>query len=722
MTLSRKAKEAIKVALAMSLAYGIALQLGWDKPMWAGFAVAFVSLATVGQSMNKAALRMLGTLIAVVIALLLIALFAQDRWLFMLFLSAWVGFCSYMMGGKKHQYFWNVCGFVCVIICMDAGPDAVNAFDLAMLRAEETGLGILVYSLVAVLLWPSKSRAGFEAAVVTLASTLHQQYQAYLCMMNGKGSVKDTQALRAQEIHARTGFSQLLDAAVSDSYDVWEQRQQWRCYQRQAHELGSAMEHWRESLPEVLVLDLQPLLPGLADFSAELEKRFVQIERMLAGQAPERAPLTIGLAVNTGGVQTLSHFQRAALAVSRTRLLQIERLTRSLFGSIAGLKGFGQASAVCDTIPSPQAGIVPDPDRVVAVMQVMATLWLAWFAVIFVSDIPGGAGFVTMAGSLGMAMASMPQLSVTLLLVPAATSVLFASLVYIFVMPQLSSFLGLGVLIFTVTFAICYLFAAPRQMLGRAFGLAMFVSIASISNEQSYSFYAFATTVLMFPLIFLLLAITANIPFSSRPERAFLRLLGRFFRSCEYLISSNYRDPHRPETRLERWRTAFHASEVSNLPAKLGAWARVINTRVLPGTTPQQVQVLLTSLESLSSRMQTLIESRAYPQSPLLVQALSKDTQAWPLMVARTFQHLSRDPTAVEQAAFRSKLDSMLGHMEETIKNTLNKLPEGQLSEQDAENFYGLLGAYRDVSEALVNFAAGAEAIDWSRWREARFA
>ncbi|MGB5716263.1 MAG: FUSC family protein [Gammaproteobacteria bacterium] len=70
MSLSTKAKQAIKIALAMSLAYGIALQLGWDNPMWAGFAVAFVSLATVGQSMNKAALRMLGTLIAVGVALL----------------------------------------------------------------------------------------------------------------------------------------------------------------------------------------------------------------------------------------------------------------------------------------------------------------------------------------------------------------------------------------------------------------------------------------------------------------------------------------------------------------------------------------------------------------------------------------------------------------------------------------------------------------------------
>ncbi|RLA13780.1 MAG: hypothetical protein DRQ52_05580, partial [Gammaproteobacteria bacterium] len=55
--LSSKTKESIKTALAMTIAYGVGLQMGWDRPYWAGFAVAFISLATVGQSFNKGALR-----------------------------------------------------------------------------------------------------------------------------------------------------------------------------------------------------------------------------------------------------------------------------------------------------------------------------------------------------------------------------------------------------------------------------------------------------------------------------------------------------------------------------------------------------------------------------------------------------------------------------------------------------------------------------------------
>jgi uncharacterized membrane protein YccC len=174
---------------------------------------------------------MFGTLVGTVIALIFIGLFAQDRWFFMICLSAWVGYCTYMMGGAKHQYFWNVCGFVSVIICMSGGPDSVNAFNIAMLRTQQTGLGILVYSLVALFLWPSSSRTGFHTAAGKLASTQHQLYQAYLAQMNNKDSGGEPQTLRTQMVQVQTQFSQLLDAAEMDTYEVWEMRQQWRQYQ-----------------------------------------------------------------------------------------------------------------------------------------------------------------------------------------------------------------------------------------------------------------------------------------------------------------------------------------------------------------------------------------------------------------------------------------------------------------------------------------------------------
>ncbi len=218
MTLSRKAKEAIKTGLAMTITYGIALSLNWEKPVWAGFAVAFVSLATIGQSFNKAAMRLFGSVVAGIVALVIFSLFIQDRWMFMAVLSGYVGFCSYMMGGSKNQYFWNVCGFVCVIICMGAGPSSIEAFQLTVLRVQETGLGILVYSIVALLLWPTHSLFKFRATRKNLH--LSQQQLIHSLLMVTEGEMEEYASVKTKIASIHTQFSALLGAAIRDDSGV----------------------------------------------------------------------------------------------------------------------------------------------------------------------------------------------------------------------------------------------------------------------------------------------------------------------------------------------------------------------------------------------------------------------------------------------------------------------------------------------------------------------
>jgi len=715
-----KIKEAFKTALAMTITYGIALEMGWDKPLWAGFAVAFCSLATIGQSFNKAVLRMSGTIVGAGAAVAMIALFAQQRWLFILFLSTYVGFCTYLMGGAKHPYFWNVSGFVCVIICMGAGPDSANAFQLAILRAQETGLGVLVYSLVSLLLWPTSSRAQFDTTALKLASTQHQLYRSYFSLMKGNGDEGGAQTLKTQELNERTRFNQLLDAAQTDTYEVWEARRQWRRYQGQISELTEAMERWSGSFSELQSLDVQTLCSNMDSFDAEMDLRFTQIRRMLANQSPDRHPNAIVPVFDEARLLDHSHFQKAALAVTRTQLQRMEALTRSAFDSVRDIKGFGQAAATVADAPR-NDGFVLDPDRAAGVVRVVMTMWLAWFALVYIGQLPGGTTVLTMAAVLGMVMGGTPQLPVSLFFFPVAVSTFFSSLIYIYLMPQLSTFMVLGLLLFTVTFAICYLFAAPQQVLARLWGLAMFLTIASISNQQSYSFLVVANTALMFPVVFVMLAITACIPFSPRPERAFLRLLRRFFRSCEAWTACMRRDGRRPVTSYGRWKQAYHSREVSSLPQKLGAWAKFIDTRALPGTSPQKVQQLVARVQAITYRLQELSEARTRQHASFLVQELSGDARTWRLTVRKNFKRLSQNPAASEKKNFQIGLTGVMKHLEARVKHTLDRAENKRFSARDGENFYSLLGAYRGVCEALEDYAASAGAIDWTPWREERF-
>ena len=121
---------------------------------------------------------------------------------------------------------------------------------------------------------------------------------------------------------------------------------------------------------------------------------------------------------------------------------------------------------------------------------------------------------------------------------------------------------------------------------------------------------------LMFVLVFMILALAAYVPVSPQPEKAFVRRVCRFFRSCEYLVSTlGCSDPARSPTRLARWRRSYHAAQIATLPQTLSLWGESIDPKLLAGTTPEQLQALATDIQALGYRMQETLEARAAVRS-----------------------------------------------------------------------------------------------------------
>jgi len=152
--------------------------MDWENAYWAAFAVAFCTLSTVGESLNKGLLRLSGTLLGSLAAVTLIAMFAQDRWLFLIGMSIFVGFCTYMMPGTSRWYFWYVAGFSVPLLALAGGFDPLNDFQTVITRSEETALGIVCYSLVCLLLWPTSSREALKDAIRQLVAA-HRQLAAH---------------------------------------------------------------------------------------------------------------------------------------------------------------------------------------------------------------------------------------------------------------------------------------------------------------------------------------------------------------------------------------------------------------------------------------------------------------------------------------------------------------------------------------------------------------
>jgi hypothetical protein len=348
-------------------------------------------------------------------------------------------------------------------------------------------------------------------------------------------------------------------------------------------------------------------------------------------------------------------------------------------------------------------------------------LWLAWLIALYVPGIPDTVEFIVLTNTLSMALCITPQVPIARIFLPVAFGIAVGCIIYLLVMPHLASFGGLGIVLFAAVFLICYLFHRPTQAAGKAAALGLLVLTMGVANEQSYNFLNVANLALVFPLIFSVLAVATHFPVSFRAEHVFLRLLGRFFRACAYLASMLQWDPANPPTRWQRFGRALHLGHLARVPGQLAIWGSALPAAALGQSTTESVQALVDSVQALAYRMQDLIETRATPQSQVLVRELRAQVRAWRVGLQDIFRNLSQHPEAADFADFRSRLDTMLERLEGQIERAVASADQASVSTREKENSIRLLGAFRGVSEALLNFARQSGLIDWIRLREARF-
>jgi hypothetical protein len=160
---------------------------------------------------------------------------------------------------------------------------------------------------------------------------------------------------------------------------------------------------------------------------------------------------------------------------------------------------------------------------------------------------------------------------------------------------------------------------------------------------------------------------------------------------------------------------------VATLPAKLKTWSAHADPVFLGSESVQNLPEMISRLEALSYRQQELLEVRALPQSPVLVEALGEDMQAWRDKIIAALHLLSADPSQ-SGSLVREGLDKRLARMEQRVAEVLNDHSIEQQGREYEANFYRLLGAYRGTSLALLDFAELAVNVDWNPWFEERFA
>jgi uncharacterized membrane protein YccC len=149
-----------KTLLAYYLTGWLAMRLSLPQPSTAMLTTIIVASRQSGMVLAKSFYRGIGTLAGAGAAFLIVGLFPQQRELFLVALSLWVGLCA---GGATlyrnfKSYAFVLGGYTAAIIAIPVINDPPAVFDSAVARISEVLLGLLVSGVVNDTVFPSRMR------------------------------------------------------------------------------------------------------------------------------------------------------------------------------------------------------------------------------------------------------------------------------------------------------------------------------------------------------------------------------------------------------------------------------------------------------------------------------------------------------------------------------------------------------------------------------------
>ncbi len=213
---------AAKTTLAGLLGLLVAFTFNLDQPQWTLLTVFIISQPRRdGMILMKSCSRIVGTFVGAALALLLVAVAAQERLLFLGALAAWVGLCTF---GSQYARGWGayafvLSGYTVAIVGIPGALAPGNAFYYAVARVTEISLGIICAAIVARAIFPDLLAPVLWKTMADVRRSLGD-YAVAALLASG------TVAQRADLLGQAAAIEDLRRAAIFEDQDIRDRRHQ----------------------------------------------------------------------------------------------------------------------------------------------------------------------------------------------------------------------------------------------------------------------------------------------------------------------------------------------------------------------------------------------------------------------------------------------------------------------------------------------------------------
>lgn len=705
-SLSDKLKFAIKASLSMALAYLIPFSQGWSQASTAAITIMLIAaMGSVGDSVMKGLLRVVGTVLGAAIGMILIGLFPQERELYLLVASVIVTVLLYLARAYKGDMTVFLLSAVTLMMMFKNG-EVDDIFIYGIDKTFMTIFGIVIYTLVGIFLWPvnlkdtsAENAAGLSKIQIDL---YHQR----------DGKTETRRELRQNMIAQEQLLGTSIITSDSSNMEMNFSETQW-------YDIVYSYKKINELLTLLSLHDKAPYTDHIPLYvenyqimESEISELLEALPKAWKEQKEIEIPQAFKLEYKLKEVKELSQLDRADLSTTVTDMVKLHTQLCKLAEKLNSLISPMPTFFTLEDIPKPTNFLWFDMEDLKGTLVTFIIFWATTLLWIYVNP-PGGFLVVTLATALSI-LTTFSPLKPSLLLIIFSFSFVFATAMYVLVLPHLHYSWELGFFIFAYAFIGFYLID-PKISVFFLLGTATL----GIANEMNYNFNVFLITLLIFYTFLFLLLLFYYIPFSTKPEHLFLIMKKRFFRLSEMCIRRNISLENRNMSLMGKVSVKYSEIHLHETVKKMQLWASQVDEKYFDEIDKK----LLLGFAKECETFVYLLEMLYHRDIEIIDNALLKQFREKydGVLLADLLGEYAAGKNVKEVDTFWRDEARIVTKIEESLKVFLSDVKYSEYSEKDIIEFYENISLRRNVWLALFNCQKMMESLDFKVLERNRF-
>ena len=702
--LSDKLKFAIKASLSLVLVYAISFSQGWSSTTTAATTIMLIAaIGSVGDSVMKGMLRVIGTVIGAVIGMMLIGLFPQDRMLYLALLSVLVTISLYFARAYKGDMTVFMLTAITMMLMFKNG-EVDDVFLYGVNKTFMTVFGIAVYTLVGVLLWPVSLKD--ESTDDAKALTEKQKALFNICLED-----KESNKAAEQEMMAQTQ-KLTRSAARAGSIENSFNRSQWASVLRDYRHTGNILTLLSYQKTSDLPKALSHYISNYLQLEKEIETLFSAITKAWDRGESINIPETFEARFNEKEVLSLSQLKRATLSSIVSEMDKLHALLRKVAYKLNALNSPRLTRFKEEPEAESSRFIWLDPEHLKGSLVTFLVFWTAVFLWITVNP-PGGFYIVAMATGLSIITTFSP-VKPSLLMIVFTLSFLFATAMYILVLPNLYYGWELGLFLFFYGFTGFY-FINPKISIFFLLGIATF----NINNQMYYAFDGFLLTLFVFYAFLSLLLFFYYFPFSTKPEDLFLVMKKRFFGFARELVQYNWDRTNGRVTLLQRFRVWYARTHLLNTVKNMQLWSSQIDGKYFSEIEKEKLMHFTKECEIFANLLLIMYNNgRKHQENPLIKAYMSQADKAPMSSLMRYYQ----DGHSAQEAESKwQDTGTVIHRIEKNLTDFFESQDVPSYPVNEVHGFYESISMHKNSWRAFFNCQKLMTQIDFNVLKESRF-